>query len=125
TSFLASEVTYMAPQLPEARNVIWINNEGKGERIIPRLYQAALDVKINELSELHRAGRAEREYAAVMGRLDKIRVFDAHGWSVGAVENVLEDNNPGIVVFDMIDNIRGFGNEARTDLALEKMYQWA
>ena len=37
----------------------------------------------------------------------------------------LEQHEPALVVFDMIDNIRGFGDSARTDQRLESMYQWA
>ncbi|MCY1708377.1 AAA family ATPase [Pannonibacter sp. SL95] len=125
TSFLASEITHMAPQLPEDRNIIWLNNEGLGKRIIPRLYQAALNLRVSELTELHQQGKLVGAYRdAIGGRLDKVRIFDIHGCNVGQVEAILEENNPGIVVYDMIDNIRGFGDAARTDLALEQMYQW-
>jgi replicative DNA helicase len=125
TSFLASEMTFMAPQMPAERNIIWLNNEGKGERIIPRLYQAAIGCDFNELAKLNQEGKAESEYAAILGRSDRIRTFDIHGFNTGQVENLLEENNPGIVVYDMIDNIKGFGDAARTDLQLEQMYQWA
>ena len=70
-------------------------------------------------------GTAEAEYIKVMGRRDRVRVIDIHGWTNGMVERVLEESNPGIIVYDMIDNIKGFGNAARTDLGLEMMYQWA
>lgn len=126
TSFLASEVTYMASQLPADRNVIWLNNEGPGNRIRTRLFQAALGLKIPEMRARHSEGRLIPEYIdAIGGRYDKIRVFDAHGWNTGHVEIVLQENNPGIVLYDMVDNFRGFEGAARTDLALEHMYQWA
>jgi replicative DNA helicase len=125
TSFLASEVTYMAPQLPPDRNVLLLNNEGPGRRIIPRLYQAALGHTMDEMKSEHSAGRLEAAYIERMGRRDKVRVVDIHGMTNGQVETIIEDNNPGIIVYDMIDNIQGFGGEARTDLALEHMYQWA
>lgn len=126
TSFIASEVTHMAAQLPPDRNVIWLNNEGPGKRIIPRWYQAALNLSMTQMKELHADGKLVDMYrAAVGGRLDRIRVFDIHGLTNTQVELLIEQNNPGIVVYDMIDNIRGFGDAARTDLALEHMYQWA
>lgn len=126
TSFLASEITYMAPQLPEARNVLWFNNEGKGERIVPRLYQAALGLPISEMVNLHTAGKLVPAYRKAMGgRIDRVRVFDVHGFHVGQIELLMENNNPGIVVWDMIDHIRGFRDEPRTDLILEEMYKWA
>ncbi|QPC44950.1 AAA family ATPase [Kaustia mangrovi] len=126
TTFMTCEVTNFAAQLPPDRNVIWLNNEGPGKRIIPRLYQSALNVSMSELKELHAAGKAEGMYReAIGGRLDKIRIIDIHGCNTGHVETILDENNPGVIVYDMIDNIRGFGHEARTDLQLEEMYKWA
>lgn len=126
TSFLASECTFMAPQLPPDQNVIWLNNEGPGERIIPRLYQAALGYTMEQMKDAIRSGTLVDAYrAALGGRLDRIRIFDIHGFDVGQVEAILQDNEPGLVIYDMIDNIKGFGNESRTDRALEEMYKWA
>lgn len=125
TSFLSSEVTFMAKQLPEDKNIIWLNNEGVSGRIVKRLYQSALGVTITELVELNKEGKLKKLYEEQVGRVDKIRVIDIHGMHVGQVETILEQSNPGIVLYDMIDNIRGFGSEARTDLQLEEMYKWA
>lgn len=124
TSFIASEVTHMAPQLKPHQNVLWLNNEGPGRRIVPRLYQAALGKTVTELIAMG-SDAIKREYRKAVGRLDRIRVVDVHGFSTGHVEALIENNNAGIVVFDMIDHIRGFQSEARTDLALEEMYKWA
>jgi replicative DNA helicase len=126
TTFITSEATYWAPQLPEDLNVIWLNNEGPGDRIIPRLYQSALGISMSEMKLMHSEGKLVDAYRAkIGGRLDKIRVFDIHGKTTGMVANILEENKAGIAIFDMIDNIHGFGDAARTDLMLEKMYQWA
>lgn len=125
TTFLSSEVTFMASQLPEDRNIVWLNNEGMSSRIIKRLYQSALGVSITELVELNKQGKLRKLYEKAIGRLDRIRVFDIHGMHVGQVEAIIEQSNPGLILYDMIDNIRGFGSEARTDLQLEEMYKWA
>lgn len=126
TTFLASEATHIAAQLPEDRNVLWLNNEGPGRRIIPRLYQAALNLTMQEMLAMSTAGTLVDAYRkAVGGRLDKIRVVDIHGMNNGQVEMVIQDNNPGLIIYDMIDNIKFMGEAARTDLALEYMYQWA
>jgi replicative DNA helicase len=126
TTFITSEATYWAPQLPEDMNVIWLNNEGPGDRIIPRLYQSALGISMSDMKLMHSEGKLVDAYRAkIGGRLDKIRVFDIHGKTTGMVANILEENKAGIAIFDMIDNIHGFGDAARTDLMLEKMYQWA
>ena len=124
TTFLASEVTYLASQTD--RPIIWLNNEGPGNRIYTRLWQAATGLPLSNLIDLHRQGKMLTEYeAAVKGDQWKIRVFDIHGMDTYAVERIIEQHNPALVIYDMIDNVRGFGDAARTDLALEKMYQWA
>lgn len=126
TTFITSEATFMAPQLPPDLNVVWLNNEGPGDRIIPRLYQSALGISMSAMKEMHSEGKLVDAYrAAIGGRLDKIRVFDIHGMTTGMVANILEENKAGIAIFDMIDNVKGFGDAARTDLMLEQMYQWA
>lgn len=124
TTFLASEITALAAQVD--RPLLWLNNEGPGNRIYTRLWQAALGLPLSELIALHRKGRLIPEYeAAIKGDQHKIRVFDIHGMDTYAVERIVEQNEPAVVVYDMIDNVRGFGDAARTDLTLEKMYQWA
>lgn len=125
TSFLASEASYMAPQLPPDRNVLWLNNEGPGKRIIPRVWQATLNLTIREMVEFDRADKLEELYLQTMQRFDKIRVVDIHGLNNSQVEMIIEANNAGIIIYDMIDNIGGFGDAARTDIKLEAMYQWA
>lgn len=125
TTFLSSEVTFIAHQMEDDRNIIWLNNESTSSRIVKRLYQSALGVSITELVELNKQGKLRKLYERAVGRLDRIRVFDIHGMHVGQVEAIIEQSNPGLILYDMIDNIRGFGNEQRTDLQLEEMYKWA
>ena len=125
TSYISSEVTYWAPQLPSDKNIVWLNNEGLGRRIIPRIYQAALGVNRTKLMELSNRGLLKKMYAATVGRIDKIRVIDIHGMDNYSVQQLVEANNAGVVIYDMLDNVRGFGDAARTDLGLERMYQWA
>ena len=122
TSFLASELTHMATQTGD-RPILWLNNEGPGKRIYPRLYQAALNKTFPEIMEMHRAGTLAQAYREAVGDPFKIRIKDIHGFNIGQVERVIEEQNPALVVYDMVDSIRGFGDAARTDLALERMYQ--
>lgn len=121
TTFIASELSHLAQQLPDDQCAVWLNNEGLGKRIIPRLYQAALGMTISEM-KAHPDIRGA--YKQIMGFMSRVRIVDIHGKDTYAVENIIRQNKPGIVVFDMIDKIRGFGDAARTDLALEEMYDW-
>ncbi len=125
TTFLAGEATFMAPQIPEDRNLLWLNNEGPGSRIIPRLYQAALGIGRAEMLEMNENGTLEKAYADVVGRPDKIRVVDIHRTHASRVEAMLEQAKADVVIYDMIDNIGwGNGGAARHEM-LEEMYQWA
>ena len=124
TTFVASEVTHMAAQLPKTRPVVWLNNEGLGNKIVFRLYQAALGITVAEMTRMHELGELEEAYNKYMGDKWKVRVFDVHGADTYKVERIIEKHTPGLVVYDMIDNIRGFGDSARQDLQLERMYQW-
>lgn len=124
TTFLASEVSFMAPQI-QHKPVLWLNNEGPGRKIKKRLYQAALGLRTSEMIDLSHKGVLEKKYVEATGGVDKIQVYDIHGRDTFAVDRIIESLEPGLVVYDMIDNIRGFGDSARTDLMLERMYQWA
>jgi replicative DNA helicase len=141
TTLLASEVTYMASQLPnmftkeeiEANGepvIAWFNNEGPGNRIVKRLYQAALNATNDELIALSKTGSLKDKYAkAIGGSATNIRVFDVHDFWNHEIEDILRTFNVVGIVFDMVDNVQ-FGGSAnnngqRTDQLLEAMYQWA
>ena len=125
TTFLASEVSHFATQLLGGQTVVWLNNEGPGQRVKQRLYQAAVGLTLSKMIEAHAAGDLVPMYDKLMGMKDRMRVFDIHGMDTVSVERIIETNAAGVVVYDMIDKIRGFGDSARTDLGLEKMYDWA
>lgn len=140
TTFLTDNLSFFAPQVAamynNERHILWLNNEGPGKRIIQRLYQSALNLTIPELvqhyqqpSKTH-AHKLDEMYAAAMGgRIDLIRVFDIHDFWSHEVEDLIRKVPPGLIVFDMVDNIKFGGNAVnggeRTDQLLEAMYQWA
>jgi replicative DNA helicase len=145
TTFCASELTFMAAQLDEVypgekRSILWFNNEGPGNKIIMRNFQAALGATTEELVQYsnmpadkefaqYRTQVRQRYAAALGGRPGALRVFDVHDMWNHEVEDIMKQHNPGIVLFDMVDNIK-FGGETnnngqRTDQLLEAMYQWA
>ena len=145
TTFCASELTHMAAQLDEVypgenRSVLWFNNEGPGKKIVMRNFQAALNATTEDLVKLSNEPadkgfekyktKVRQEYArALGGRPGALRVFDIHDLWNHEVEDIMKAHNPGVVLFDMVDNIK-FGGETnnngqRTDQLLEAMYQWA
>jgi hypothetical protein len=127
TSLLAATLTTFAPQLRplglDGRPMLWCNNEGSGRRIIPRLYQSALGITFEEMVAKSNAGTLRAEYLQAVDGQD-IRVKDCHGLSLGQLEQIIEDMNPCVVVFDMLGNFRPPKHEGgnKTD-GLEAMWQ--
>lgn len=127
TSLLAALLVNFAPQLEAlgwgGRPMLWLNNEGSGRRIIPRIYQAALKCTFTEMVSKSNSGILVPEYQAAMHN-QRILVKDMHGATLGQIEQVVEELNPCVVVYDMLANFRmpsaGGGN--KTD-ALEQMWQ--
>lgn len=130
TSLIAAILTDFAPQLhalfpPERQHILWMNNEGPGKRIIPRVYQAALGKDLNEIIAMSNAGTLDAAYAAAVGRWDTIRVKDMHGASMAQVEQIIEQQQPAIVVADMLANFRlgGPQNGANKADGVEQLWQ--
>ena len=118
TTFLASEITYMAEQAD--RPVIWLNNEEQSNKVMLRCYQAALGLTNVELFRDISAAKAEFN-KRINGRL---RIYDVVSANARDIEKLCESVNPALIVFDQIDKIRGFDSD-REDLRLGSIYQWA
>jgi hypothetical protein len=111
TSFISAVLTDFAPQVVSmygnGRPILWLNNEGSGKRIIPRIYQAALGKDLNEIIALSNAGQLVQAYTDAIGGIsDLIRVKDMHGASLAQIEQVIEAQRPAVVVADMLGNFR-------------------
>ena len=135
TTAVADNITYMASQVDdlypgENRNIVWLNNEGPGKRILKRCVQSALGLPTSELVKLQEQGILWDKYTEALG-FDKsrLKVLDIHGFKAWQVEELLRQLNPALVVFDMIDNVNFDGlvinGGNRQDSILEGMYQWA
>lgn len=121
TTFLASEVTYMAEQVPPEKGpVLWINNEEQGSKVMMRVYQASLGSTMAELfSDIE---GAKKQYVKLTG--GNIRLHDNATVSKQSVERMCQRLKPSLIVIDQIDKIQGFNND-REDLRLGSIYQWA
>ena len=133
TTFLTDQGTHFAAQMEqlfpgEGRSLLWFNNEGVGKRIITRAYQSALNASYSQLVERMKKGTVDQEYWDATGGQDRIKVFDIHDYWNYDVEELIVQNKPGMIFFDMLDNIKFGGlannNGQRTDQLLEAMYQW-
>lgn len=128
TSLLACIAAEAAPQIDTyfdpSRPILWFNNEGKGRRIIPRLYQAVLGVDLETMNKMGNDGTLHSAYTkALGGRADRIRIKDFHGGSLAQAEQVIEQMRPCMVIWDMVANVRFKGSGTggnKTDLLEEK-----
>ena len=108
TSLVANLAIHFAKQLPEDMPVLWLNNEGLGKRIKLRLYQVALKCTIAELLKVKRNGLLGLRYKEATNGTN-IHVYDIHELSNIEIEQIIKKHKPGVVIFDMIDNIRFLG----------------
>ncbi len=128
TSFIASELTHMASQLEGDQWIMWANTEGSWEQIIPRLYCAALDCTQADLRKF--TASAQQKYIDLMkGNKNRIRVMNFQRKSTKDVEDIIKQNPPSLIVFDLLDGLRGFekymGGDGNVTERYSQLYQWA
>jgi replicative DNA helicase len=123
TTFLASEVSYIAPQLPKGKQIVWINNEEESSVVFFRIVQAALG--LDQKAILADPAAAMLAYKTLMGGDEnKIRVTRDMN-SVRDLETLFREVNPGMIVFDQLDKVKGFKSDERDDIMLGRLYKWA
>jgi len=121
TTFLASEITYMAEQLVEGDGpILWCNNEQVDDEVFLRVYQAGLGITIEQL--LSNKPHWQAEFKKKFG--NKILMPRNFVSTKQNVERLIKKYKPSLVVFDQIDKIKGFDAD-REDLLLGSIYQWA
>ena len=121
TTFLASEVTFMATQLKDGDGpIIWLANEEPGVNVKLRVYQAYFGIDLPTLmSDI--AGWSKKFNEETKGN---IKILDRAIIHRTAVEKLCAKWKPSLVIADQLDKITGFDNE-REDLRLGSIYQWA
>ena len=135
SSKVAHAVSHFAPQVDqlfpgEDRSIIWLNNEGPGDRLNQRLVNASLNMDMAEMVAARSAGRnLWDEVLESWGGRRVVTVYDVHDRPMSYLENIVRRTRPAIVVVDMLDNVPfdgavGNGGQ-RTDQILEAAYQRA
>ena len=123
TTFLASEVSHIAQQLPKDRPVVWVNNEEESSVVFFRIVQAALGLPSSTI--IADAPAHMSLYTDLMGgNKDKIRVTKDTN-TVKDLETLFKDVNPGLIVFDQLDKVQGFKSDEPEHIVLGKIYKWA
>ena len=118
TTFLASEVTFMAEK--SERPVLWVNNEENGGKVKLRCYEAYFGKPLKAI--MSQREHYFEDYKKAMG--GRIRLYDKPFTHRKDVERVCQQISPSLIVFDQIDKIRGFDSD-RYDLEMKAVYQWS
>lgn len=128
TSLLAATVVSLAEQMHEQKDVygerpiLWLVNESLAKRTVPRIYQAATGLTLQQIVEQHKEGKFADKYLKKVGTWDKIRVKDAHSMNLGQISTLLDEMKPAVLVVDMVSGIKG-GNADSEHQALERTWQ--
>jgi replicative DNA helicase len=117
TTFLASEVSFMAEQVDGP--ILWLNNEEVNEKVKSRVYQAALGLELDEL--LSNPKKWDMLYKERFG--GKILIPRQTSYSKWDIEKLCRKVKPSLIVMDQIDKVTGFKAD-REDLELGAIYQW-
>lgn len=127
TSFLSSELSYMAQQLKNDQYILWLNNEGDWRRILPRIYSATLNCTEQDLVT-NKEKAIEKYKQAMHGDRNRIIITDIQGKHIKDIERLVKERPPALIVFDMLDHLRGFEKYVSTEGSHERfgqLYQWA
>lgn len=122
TTFLSSEITFMASQLKEEDGpILWINNEEQSSKVKLRCIQAATGCT---LAQLYSDVPTHNKHFQKITK-NKIKLIkDAATVHKTYVEELCRRHTPSLIIFDQIDKIVGFEDD-REDLKLGAIYQWA
>lgn len=109
TTFLASELTYMAPQLPEGKHAVIFTNEEVGPKVKMRVIQAALGMAISDIAADPKRARAEFDKLMGGRRIDVV-----HNTSMTSrgIERRLRSGMYGLIGINVLDKIKLVGSKS-------------
>ena len=122
TTFLASEVMFMAEQAKERGlgPILWLNNEEDGSKVVLRCYQALFGITKEELYTNLQFYKDEFE-RRVGGHF---LFYDDAFINKKTVEKLCKQHKPSLILIDQIDKVVWHDSE-RYDLKMKAIYQWA
>lgn len=123
TTFLASEVTAMASQLPDDETVLWFNNEERGAKVQARVWSAAAhmsdaEIKADKVGAVHAIKKG-------MGSTNKVAIYYKPDMSIYDVEKIIGKYKPGLIIFDQLWKVQGFDSAFNETDKMTKLFGWA
>lgn len=132
TSFLASEISYIAQQLKDDEIIIWVSTEGSKEETKMRLLSCIFGMSLEKISLLHQKGYSKtltEKYLAKLNGRERVLVIDGHGMTIFQIEKFCKKYNTKLLVLDMIDDIPitglGLNKNSTSVKEYELKYHWA
>lgn len=118
TTFLASELTFMAEQAEGT--VLWLANEEDGKKVMMRLYQAAFGIDLpTVMSDLPGWRKKYRDkFGNNLKLLSRLEFMTKTG-----VQKLCDKEKPKLLVVDQLSKITGFESD-RKDLELGAACEW-
>jgi replicative DNA helicase len=108
TTFIHSEVSFIAGQLKDGETVLWINNEEAGARVKLRLYCAVCNATLADI--ISKQDKAKELFNARGGH--RIKLYDTASISVSEIERLCREYRPRLVVIDQGDKVTYRGCES-------------
>lgn len=125
TSFLASELSYMARQLKGTQCILWLNNEQDERRIQQRIWTSVLERKPRTIYKMKNKNPelVEDVYQKELGGyVDRFKVVNIRGKRLFEIKKIVKTYRPSIVVVDQVDRVSYSKKQQKVD-ALEDLYQ--
>ena len=124
TTFVTSECTFMAAQLPDDRPVLYIANEESETAIRHRIKQAAIGKDTTNI--MYDYAAAEKEYEKAVGSNTKIQLMHKPGVNIRDIHDWCEQLNPGLIIIDQLWKVGGFEGRNTGDVQrLTQIFQEA
>ena len=122
TTFITSEITHMLGT-PGFSKALIFNNEEMGEKIVLRGYQSATNQTVSEINK--DPAKTQTMYKKEIGDDNALGIVDRTDASIGFIEKTIRTEKPDIIVFNVLDKVKGFKKAGNEVERLRELFQWA
>lgn len=123
TTMLASEATFMAPQLDTKKVILWFNNEESRWKVRYRHIQAALGWDTTKIEA--DPVKTRDEYYKAIGGKGKIVLIDDSAMTVRMLERTINQFDPGLIIIDQLFKVHGGSKESTETEQFRQVAEWA
>jgi replicative DNA helicase len=120
TAMLASEATFMMPQLVDEQNVLWFCNEEMGRNVKQRVIATCLGIDTHTLAANYTM------YEDDVDKLDEtFHIAHKANMSTLDIEKACKARNPGLIVIDQLRKLDSPWGKLNELDRLQKLFEWA